>query len=704
MKISWRLILIGAAILAALAVIALNLQHFQLYRHTSTVWEPVNPGGGGWFMCVGAGPTGILIVCSDVSGAYRSLDRGQSWDVIGSYRGLKFTHTSGVGFDPLDERLIYLGGDGGLYRSQDRGETFQQVVDGGYWTDIAISRQNPEIGYAARQTSWRGVEASIYRTTDRGRTWQQVEAEDFPRNVRILRLVLDPQDTDALYMISGEHRFATGVKALFRSQDGGEHWQRLGESLGEIYDMVLDPSDPQTLFVTVEGRGVFQSRNGGKDWTKQAEVWGRIFSKSSQVLRIINGEGVWETQDGGAHWQQKSAEEDWTEPGWQPAWHFGSGPGSVWGGDLSNPDAYYWVNQQFVYGSFDGGATFRGLHTREVPPGSNHWRSTGIDNTEVYDLEISQAEPGLIYIGLWDMGIWRSTDHGDTWQSCNQGEFGWEGGRGGDVRTILTDPERPEVVWAGSVRTAPSGRSSSHLIRSDDYGEPGSWRDVGTGLPDPNGNPEIWGLSLDPQSPVEQRTLFVTAAGHVYRSQDDGFHWQKVFGKGKARITAVDAHDSRLVYAGGVGGFWRSTDGGDTWQRSGLKEMRNVFDIKPDPSNPGWVYVVCYGKDLGLYRSKDGGVTWKKLWTNNVARGVAVHPRNPNVLYVTSSLNDCCGAGPAGSAGVMRSVDGGESWTPVNEGLAWPFAWPIEVDPHDPSFVFLGSPGTGFHRRQFLEP
>ncbi len=671
----------------------------------SQAWEPINPGGGGWFMCVGAGPTGIIIVCSDVSGAYRSLDRGQSWDVIGSYRGLKFTHASGVGFDPKDERLIYLGIDGGLYRSQDRGETFQQVVEGGYWKDIAFSSADPRIGYAARQLGWQNARASIYRTEDRGLTWRKVISSDgFSLPMRVLRLILHPRDPDTLYLVSGEDRFASGVKALFRSHDGGRHWQQMGETLGPITDMVLSPDDPTHLFVTVEGQGVYASADEGRTWVKQAVVWGRIFAKSGQILRIINEQGVWETQDAGQHWARKSAVSDWTEPGWQPAWHFGTGPGTTLGGDLSDPDAYYWVNQQFVYGSFDGGASFRGLHTRETPPGSNHWRSTGIDNTEVYDLAISQAEPGLIYIGLWDMGIWRSRDHGDTWQSCNQDEFGWEGGRGGDVRTILTDPDRPGVVWASSVRTPTNGRPTSHLIRSDDYGEPGSWQDVGDGLPNPKGNPEIWGLSLDPRSPVARRTLFVTAVGHVYRSTDDGFHWQKVFGGGRARITAVDPNDGRLVYAGGDGGFWRSADGGDTWEKSGLKEMRGVYDIKPDPSNPGWVYVTCYGNGLGLYRSQDGGVSWQKLWSNNVARGVAVHPENPEILYVTSSLNDCCGAGPAGSAGVMRSVDGGKNWTAVNQGLAWPFGWPIEIDPFDPTFVFLGSPGTGFHRRQFIEP
>jgi photosystem II stability/assembly factor-like uncharacterized protein len=679
-------------------------QHVAPAGESTARWEPVNPGGGGWFMCVGAGPTGIVIVCSDVSGAYRSLDRGQSWDVIGSYRGLKFTHVSAVGFDPQDENIIYLGIDGALYRSSDKGETFQNKVEGGYWTAIAISPADPRVGYAAWQSGWRGLNARIYKTTDRGLTWEKAADAELPEGLRILRLIPHPENPDVLYLVSGEHRFVAGIPALFRSVDGGIHWEQVAADLGPIVDMTLDPDNPQTLFVTVEGRGVFKSSDEGSTWTHQAEIWGRIFAKSSQVLRIINNDGVWETVDGGETWGIKSTEADWTEPGWQPAWHFGSGPGTSIGGDLSDPDTYYWVNQQFVYGSFDGGLTFRGLHTREVPPGSNQWQSTGIDNTEVYDLEISKAVPNLIYIGLWDMGIWRSRDHGDIWQSCNQDEFGWEGGRGGDVWTILTDPARPEVVWAGSLRTASNGRPSSHLIRSDNFGEPGSWRETGDGLPNPQLAAEIWGLSLAPNSPTDRRTLFVTAGNAVYRSQDDGNHWEKVFSGGRARITAVDFADNNLVYAGGDGGFWRSPDGGDTWEKTGLPEMRGIFDIKPDPSNPGWVYVTCYGNDLGLYRSKDGGATWEKLWTNNVARGVAIHPSNPDVIFVTSSLNDCCGAGATGSAGVMRSTDGGQTWQEVNEGLPWPFGWPIEFDPHDPAYVFLGSPGTGYYRRQFAQP
>lgn len=659
-------------------------------------WRPVNPGGGGWFMCAGAGPTGVLIVCSDVSGAYRSLDHGQSWDVIGSTRGLKFTHVNAAGFDPKDDRILYLGLDGALYRSDDRGETFEVVQSGGYWGAITISAADPQVGYAGVI----GLTAAIYKTTDRGLTWTPLKDPNFPEGLRVIRLVTHPTDPNIVYLISGQHRFGDGVPAAYRSVDGGQSWTPVAAELVPVFDLALDPENPKTLFVTVQDQGVFKSTDDGATWVQQGEAWGRLFVKSSQVVRVIENGAVWETQDGGGTWAVKSRSAQWTDPGWTPGWHFDGGEGISLGGDLSNPDAFYYVNQQFVYGSFDGGATFASLYTRETPAGSNQWSSTGVDNTEVYDLEISAADHNLIYVGYWDLGIWRSRDHGLTWGSLNQDDFGWEGGRGGDVKTILSDPERAPVVWAGAVRTAPGGKPSEHLIRSDNYGEPGSWVEVGDGLPDPAITAEIWGLSLDRNSPADRRTLFVTAGGKVFRSTDDGFHWEAVFSGGRARITAVDAFDGGVVYAGGSG-VWRSIDGGGSWEKTGLPEMRNVFDIKTDPTHADWVYVVCYGNDLGLYRSQDRGATWEHLWTNSVARGVAVDPRTSDTLYVTSSLNDCCGAGPIGSAGVSRSLDGGRTWAEINEGLAWPFAWPVEVDPVDPTWVFIGAPGTGFYTRQF---
>src|SRR5262249_22970395 len=63
-------------------------------RDRGSEWVNVNPGGGGAFTAIGAGPTGVIVAGSDLAGACRSLDHGASWEVIGAAHGLAHTHVS----------------------------------------------------------------------------------------------------------------------------------------------------------------------------------------------------------------------------------------------------------------------------------------------------------------------------------------------------------------------------------------------------------------------------------------------------------------------------------------------------------------------------------------------------------------------------------------------------------------------------------
>ena len=165
----------------------------------------------------------------------------------------------------------------------------------------------------------------------------------------------------------------------------------------------------------------------------------------------------------------------------------------------------------------------------------------------------------------------------------------------------------------------------------------------------------------------------------------------------------VDRFDARYVYAGGKIGFYRSTNGGESWTKTGLPEMGSVNNIKVDPSNPGWVYVVCFGKNRGLYLSKDKGTTWQKILSDDFLRGIAVDPKNSMNLYAASSSARDSGGYHSNSHGLLFTRDGGKTWKQANEGLSWPFAWCVEVDPRDPSFVFGGFNGQNFKKRQFSD-
>ena len=694
-------------------------------RTATNVWININPGGGGAFTSIGAGPTGIIVAGSDLSGAYRSKDRGLTWDVIGSFRGLAVAHVSTVAFDPQDGRIIYIGTEAGIYRSSDSGDRFTQVLGTGYIGAIAVAPGNPSIIYAGWHPLYNATQTTVYKSTDRGQTWKAV-ATNIPGGLRVLKLLVDASNPDCIYLLSGRDRFVPrALNVLYRSVDGGIRWSRLADALGDVWDVALDPASHQTLYLTTYQATpggwsgfVCKSVDGGATWTRKANRTGAIFVRGDRphVIRTIDVQrnmtsdkaGVWESTDGGTTWDRKSEATTW-DGGWQDLdWAYGKnlqGLPKTIGVDLSDPNVMYWADAQFVFAAFDG-ARFTNLFTDSVSPG--WWRGRGIDNVAVIAMAQSEADPQRLYAGFYDLGIWRSLDGGNSWQSGNSVSFTgrWKG-HGGNTTTIVADPDRPDVVWATNGQK--NDLAQLVLIRSTDAAAPSSWTPT-AGLP----LGFIAGLSLDRTSPAARRTLFVTDDGDVYRSQDDGQSWSLVFANGSCRITAVDRYNGRIVYAGGEGGLWRSTKGGEdgSWVPIGNSEMSGtstypidgyrwpgVHQIVPDMQESGGVYVVSYGTDRGLYRSTDRGTTWTKLRTCSYCRELAIDRNHPSTLYLTSSRAYKSGGKAAGAEGVLRSTDGGQTWISWNEGLAWPFAGPIIVDAGSSRRVFVGSPGTGFFRR-----
>ena len=145
-------------------------------------------------------------------------------------------------------------------------------------------------------------------------------------------------------------------------------------------------------------------------------------------------------------------------------------------------------------------------------------------------------------------------------------------------------------------------------------------------------------------------------------------------GGGWIPCMAVSPHDSREVYAGcDVGGFYKSTDGGATWQihNTGLHDLY-IEVIVPDPRDPRTLYV---GTEGGVHRSRDGGETWQWLregfppverYSFSAPIGaLAVDPQNPLVLYAGIGRPRW---GKSGTGTVYRTDDGGDHWHVANPG------------------------------------
>jgi photosystem II stability/assembly factor-like uncharacterized protein len=132
---------------------------------------------------------------------------------------------------------------------------------------------------------------------------------------------------------------------------------------------------------------------------------------------------------------------------------------------------------------------------------------------------------------------------------------------------------------------------------------------------------------------------FGATGGGVWKTTDGGSNWRNISDKyfgGSIGAVAVAPSDESIMYVGegentmrgnvseGLGGMWRSEDGGRTWQHIGLKDGRHIIRIVIHPRNPNIVWAAVMGhlfgpnEERGVFKTVDGGKTWTKvLYINN---------------------------------------------------------------------------------------
>jgi len=227
----------------------------------------------------------------------------------------------------------------------------------------------------------------------------------------------------------------------------------------------------------------------------------------------------------------------------------------------------------------------------------------------------------------------------------------------------------------------------------------GDWRLIGpTGTPQGERAGDIGRVNVIIFHPSQPQTIYIgTPAGGVWKTQDDGANWTSLSNLPMLGITdiAIDpaAPDTIYVMTGdGEGGdlshgppsvgVLKSTDGGNTWNNTGLTWTTNQLEyghrLVIHPTMP---QVLLAATTVGLLRTDDGGATWK-LVAEGVPEGarstrqgnfrnqlwdVQFHPADPSIVYAASTTN------------VYRSDDAGQTWTMLAGGL------PNVLDRTDPN-------------------
>lgn len=239
----------------------------------------------------------------------------------------------------------------------------------------------------------------------------------------------------------------------------------------------------------------------------------------------------------------------------------------------------------------------------------NQWHSTGLKNVTVRALVINSR--GELFAGTDGWGVYRSSNNGQTWNRANGSVL-----QNADVRAL--DFNANDHLFAGT---------QSGVYRSMDHGE--SWQHLGADLA---GN-------------IAQ-SIAIHTNGHIY-------------------VGAM------TIFSTGGGGVSLSTDNGETWSRTSLRD-RAVLDVAVD-SDERIFAGTYYG---GLFRSVDEG----KNWTTS-------HVINSDVYTL---ILDSLGQIFAGTAaGVFYSTANGANWNLLDEGLGYPIVHSLAINPAGDVFVGL---------------
>jgi len=212
-----------------------------------------------------------------------------------------------------------------------------------------------------------------------------------------------------------------------------------------------------------------------------------------------------------------------------------------------------------------------------------------------------------------------------------------------------------------------------------------------------------------------------SATGGVWKSTNEGVTFEPVFDdQATASIgdIAIDPSNPEVVWVGtGEANIFRSSnagcgvyktlDGGKSWENMGLENTYTIGRVVVDYSNSEVVYVAATGHewtsntDRGLYKTIDGGKSWEKILYIDENSGVfdfVMHPTDPQILYCTSwertrlKWSDPRTNEDTRHCGVWKSVDGGKTWSEINNGLPAPNhrgRIGIDVCKEEPNMVYL---------------
>jgi photosystem II stability/assembly factor-like uncharacterized protein len=671
----------------------------------------------------------LLIVLSSVPVAHaQQTDPDPAEDsqfrfrFVGPRVGNRIASVAGVAGDPS---TYYAGAaSGGVWKSSDGGNRWAPVFDkqpAAAIGSLAVAPSDPSVVWAGTGEAWvirdsDVIGNGIYKSTDAGKTWTNMGLQE---TGRIGRIIVHPSNPDIVFACAlGRATGPQQERGVFRTVDGGQHWERMlfaGENIG-CSGLSMDPHNPRVLFAGMwqlemhtyaelsggPGSGVYVSRDGGTKWTRIEEhglphsPLGKIDvavapTNSNRVFALI------QTKDQGSVWRSDDAGGHWKAIDFQRGLIGRAGYYIRIAVSTGNDNEVLVANSSF-YQSLDGGQNFQevrwGGDTHDIwidPANPDRFVITddaGMNITTVhgrgfhrvtlpigqmYHVDVDNQTPYYFYSNMQDDGNMRGPS-----VPIDSQETGWDRHMGGcESGFTVPDPADHNIVWAtcyGDEVTRwdariKEARSVSPYLHTLD-------------APPPDIKYRCHWTSPLAVDPFDHNTVYY-GCQVIFKTTNGGQSWTVT----SPDLSTQDA--SRIVSSGGIVG-----------DNLGQFYGEVVFAIAPSKIQKGLIWAGT--NDGQLWYTKDGAANWTNV-TKSISglpawgtiTSIAPSTFDPGTAYVAVDFHLMDNRDPF----LYKTTDFGKTWKPISGNLPkHPLAYvrAITEDPNCAGLLFAGT-GNGLY-------
>lgn len=600
--------------------------------------DPANPN----IIWVGTGENNSQRSVAYGDGIYKSMDGGKSWANMGLRQS---EHISQIHVDPQNSLDVLVavqgplwnsGGDRGLYRTINGGETWRKILETDEFTGVnefVVSPQNSDHIIATtlqrRRHVWGivggGPGSAVYKTTDGGDNWRLLEAGIPPGDKGRIGLGLAPSAPDIVYAIVFAGDDGSG---FYRSTDFGESWEKRSDRMSndaQYYnEITVDPSNPDRVYsvdtfswVTEDGGTTWERLGIERRHVDDHAFW--IDPAKTEHIYVGGDGGIYESWDRGQTWRHIRN---------LPLMQFYR---------IQPDNALPFYN---VYGGTQDASTWGGPSRTTFLHGvaNTDWRN--VRGGDGFEPQIDPTDPNIVYAQSQHVGLvrydWRTTERVSIVPQPDSGEteFTWNW-----ATPLIISPHSPQRLYIAAEK----------LFRSDDRGD--SWRVVSPDLTrgidrnqlpimdriwsvdalQKNGGVSRYGAAIGlSESPITEGLIYMGFDdGRISVTEDGGQEWRSV-----DRVADVpdltyvadilaSQHDEDVAYVtldnhkrgdykpyvyatSNKGRSWRSISGD-------LPSRGTVYTIVEDHVDPDLLMV---GTEFGVFYTQNRGTNWQQLRGN----------------------------------------------------------------------------------------